>query len=78
MDTVKINEIEYRFRCVFATSSKYPNSSKPAIHCELEIQRKIDNNWELLQWNDFKNSYLSEKISDYIKNTINGQRTFYL
>lgn len=36
-----------------------------------------DTDKEWIKWNDFKDSYLTEKLTDYVKNTLNGQRTAY-
>jgi hypothetical protein len=30
-----------------------------------------------IYWNEFRGSYLAEKLNDYVKNTINGQRRVY-
>lgn len=30
-----------------------------------------------LDWDEFKGSYLAEKLTDYVKNTMNGQSRIY-
>lgn len=73
MEKVKINGIKYEFRCDFAFPEKRDNDNSPAIKIVLIVLK----NGELMEWKDFKDSYEGSKISEYIRNTINGQRSFY-
>ena len=74
MDQVTINGNKYTIRCSFAIEEKVKGREFPGIKIELIIK---DENEMKLTWKDFKNTYLAEKICDYIRNTINGQRSFY-
>jgi len=31
----------------------------------------------IIDWDNFRGSYLAEKLTDYVKNTLNGQRRVY-
>ena len=74
-DSLTINSKKYFFRAVWSFDKKAPNDDKPAIQLVFNIFNDTDKIW--LDWNEFKGSYLSEKFTDYIKNTINGQRIVY-
>ena len=73
MEKVKINNIKFEFRCNSCYEEKAKNQDCPALKIELMILK----NGKQLTWEEFKGSYSAEKISNFIKNTINGQRTFY-
>lgn len=76
MNTIKVNDIEYRFRCVWALDHK-PKSQMyrkaPALLLELYIEKKKGEIWEELNWEDFKGTYFAEKLCDYIKDIINKE-----
>ena len=73
-DHLIISGKKYWFRCVWCLNRKAPNSKKPSMQLEFNIY-KDGEGW--LDWNEFNGSYLAEKLTDYIKNSINGQRTCY-
>jgi len=73
-DCIYINKIAYYFRCVWSYGRKSPNDDKPSIQLVFNIYKE-GHGW--INWDDFKGSYFAEKFTDYIKNSINGQRTVY-
>lgn len=73
-DSLKIAGLMYYFRCTWCTPKKAVNSVSPAFELQLQVYKEGEG-W--MVWNDFKKTYIAEKISDYVKNTINGQRTPY-
>jgi hypothetical protein len=74
-DILTINGEKYELRCNYSFEEKINNENAPAIKLGLYILRLRDKH--VISWQEFRESYLSEKIADFIKNTINGQRTFY-
>lgn len=74
-DNLTINSKKYYFRCTFCFDKKAPNDNKPSMQLVFNIWNDTDKIW--LDWNKFRDSYLAEKLTDYIKNTINGQRLVY-
>lgn len=74
-DSLTINSKKYYFRCVWCFDKKCPQDNKPSMQLVFNIFNDTDKIW--IDWNDFRNSYLAEKLTDYIKNTINGQRVVY-
>jgi hypothetical protein len=75
LDSVTINSKKYYFRCVWSFDKKAQNDNNPSMQLIFNIWNDTDKVW--IDWNTFKGSYLAEKLTDYIKNTINGQRTCY-
>ena len=73
-DYLIINRKKYFFSCSYCVPRKANNDCMPALTVVLEIQDEYGN---YLEWEAFRGTYISEKISDYIKNTINGQRALY-
>lgn len=73
MQEVTINDQVFKFRCDYSFPEKVVNEDCPGIKLSLMIFK----DGEQIKWEDFKNSYPAEKISQFIKNTINGQRTFH-
>ena len=73
-DCLEISGTKVWFRCVWSFNKKTPNESKPSMQLVFNIY-KDGVGW--LNWDDFKDSYLAEKLTDYIKNSINGQRAVY-
>lgn len=77
-DCLVINDTNYFIRCNYAFEAKVPNSDYAGIHLEILVLKQVsEDEAVVLEWKDFKGSYASEKIRDYIKNTINGQRAIY-
>ena len=74
-DSLTINSKKYYFRCVWCFHKKCPQDNKPSMQLVFNIFNDTDKIW--IDWNDFRSSYLAEKLTDYIKNTINGQRLVY-
>jgi len=72
MEKVKINDKEFTFSCISSFDEKVRGGKLPGIKLELNI---IDENGVRLIHDTFKNSYVAEKICDFIKNTINGRWT---
>lgn len=74
-DSLEINGNKYYFRCVWSFDKKAPNENKPSMQLIFNVFNDTKKEWVL--WEDFKGSYLAEKLTDYVKNTLNGQRTCY-
>ncbi len=74
-DSLTINNKKYYFRCNFCFEKKCPQDNKPSMQLVFNIFNDTDKIW--IDWNEFKGSYLAEKFTDYVKNTINGQRAVY-
>ena len=74
-DSLTINSKKYYFRCVWCNDKKAPNDDKPSMQLVFNIFNDTDKVW--LDWKEFKGSYLAEKLTDYVKNTLNGQRVVY-
>ena len=72
-EKVTINGKKVQFQCKYAYAEKMINVDDPA----LKLSFRIWIEGVEIKWKDFKGTYLAEKISNYIKNTINGQKTFY-
>ena len=75
-DSLTINSNLYYFRCVWSFDKKAPNDNKPSMQLVFNIWNDTKEIW--VDWNDFKGSYLSEKFTDYVKNTLNGKRSCYM
>ncbi len=73
-DHISINGKKHWFRCVWSFDKKSPNDDKPAIDLIFNIYKE-GHGW--INWREFKGSYLAEKFTDYVKNTLNGQRSIY-
>lgn len=71
-DKVDVNNKTYYFHCEYSIPKKVPNETKPGLLLELNVFNLTDN--VFLSINDFK-SHSGKKICEYIKNTINGQRS---
>jgi hypothetical protein len=69
-----INGKKYELGCNIAIDKKFVHSNNPAVHLELWLLRE---DGTYVSWEEFKGTYLAEKVADYIRNTINGQRTIY-
>lgn len=73
---VTINDVEYS---IYARYS-YPEKAiktEDVLGIKVQIVVEEVKTGRTLKWEEMKNTYLAEKISDYVENTINGQRTFY-
>lgn len=74
-DSLTINSNTYYFRCVWSFDKKASNDNKPSMQLVFNIFNDTEKKW--VEWENFKGSYVAEKMTDYIRNTINGQRTAY-
>lgn len=75
-DSLTINSNLYYFRCVWSFDKKAPNDNNPSMQLVFNIWNDTKKEW--VDWNNFKGSYLSEKFTDYVKNTMNGKRSCYM
>ena len=74
-DSLVINSNKYYFRCVWCFDKKCPQDNRPSMQLVFNIWNDTKKEWVDMQ--NFKGSYLAEKLTGYIKNTINGQRLVY-
>lgn len=74
-DYLTVNNKKYYFRCDWCLSEKAKNSMFPSMKLSFAVWNDTDKCW--LKWVDFKGTYLAEKMTDYVKNSINGQRVVY-
>lgn len=74
-DRLNINSKKYYFRCVWCFDKKAANDNEPSMQLVFNIWNDTDKVW--IDWNEFKGSYLAEKLTNYVRNTLNGQRTPY-
>ncbi len=71
-----VNDIEYKFFADLVYCEKMSREEDLlGIKVGLMVIRVHDN--KLFSWKEIKGTYLAEKITDFVKNTINGQATFY-
>ena len=75
-DIVTINNIKYRICARYALPEKAANMDD-VLGVKVQIVVEEVATGKVLTWKEMKGTYLANKISDYIQNTINGQRTFY-
>ena len=73
-DYLVINDVKFWFRCTLCLDKKYPSRGDPAMAMTFKIYKE-GTGW--IKWEDFKGTYFAEKLTDYIQNTINGQRAVY-
>lgn len=73
-DCLTINKKKYWFRADFVMGKKAPNIMFPAMILTFQL---YEDGKGFLYWDDFKGTYLAEKLTVYVKNTLNGQRSFY-
>lgn len=73
---VTINDVKYSIYARYALPEKAINT-EDALGIKVQIVVEEVDTGKVLKWKEMKGTYLSEKISDYVENTINGQRTFY-
>lgn len=73
---IKVNGKKYNIAAAYAISQKTRNvNSGLDVTLRIVITNLTDN--KIMEWKELKDSYLLEKIEDYIKNCINGQRSCY-
>lgn len=72
-----INDTKYFVRCdwSFQQNKNMQDESYLGIHLVLVVKNTKTGNY--LTGKEVKGTYLAEKISDYIENTVNGQRAVY-
>lgn len=73
-DCLTINGSKHWFSCMWSMSKKAPNEKRPSMQLVFNVYKE-NHGW--ISWDDFKGTYLAEKLTDYVKNSINGQRTPY-
>lgn len=73
---IEVNGKEYEIRAISASSqkTKYQNLGLN-VTVRIVITNLADN--KIMEWKEIKDSYLQEKIEEWIKNCINGQRSCY-
>lgn len=75
-EIITINDKQYHIKCITCHQEKIPREDFVlGLRVGIEVRRLSDN--KILEWSDIRGSYLAEKITDFINNSINGQRTFY-
>lgn len=73
---IEVNGKKYNIAAAYAISQKTRNvNSGLDVTLRIVITNLTDN--KIMEWKELKDSYLLEKIEDYIKNCINGQRSCY-
>jgi len=76
MEILTINNIDYDIRVDYAYPEKVATMDYYlGLKIAVKVMRVSDK--RVFTWKEIKGTYIAEKISDYVKNTINGQRTFY-
>ena len=73
---VTINNKKYYCVCNWTEAEKIKND-EIAFGVKISIMVKDISLGRWLYWKEIKDTYLAEKLLDFIKNTINGQRSFY-
>ena len=72
---ITVGKETYTVTCSWSIASKFPGSTQPGIHLEMEIR---DSSGRDIKHNELKaDTYLSEKIGSLVRNIINGQYTCY-
>lgn len=71
---IKINNEDYLVRCSFSTCTNAQNNDKD-VSLKTTMNIQVFKNKQLVKVR--KDSYLAEKISDFIRNCVNGQDTCY-
>jgi len=75
-EIIKINGVEYKIRVGYSFEEKVSRRNE-FLGIKLGITVLDVKQNKVLMWEEIKKTYLSEKICDYVQNTINGQKTFY-
>ena len=78
-DCIKVNGKRYYFRCNFCYVGRRSFNSVYSVYPSLQLDIIIydEENDKWLTHKEYKGTYLAEKLNDYIRNTLNGQRTMY-
>lgn len=71
-DHLKINDKDYYFRCSRCWDKKAPNETNPSMQLVFTIWNDTDKCF--IDWDEFRGSYLAEKLTDYVKNILNYAR----
>jgi len=74
-DIITINGTQYKISCESSIERKYPCVDWLGVQVGIFVKRLSDN--KVLSWQEIKGTCIAEKITDYIQNAINGQRSFY-
>jgi hypothetical protein len=73
---VTISKVKYKIYCDLAYQQKVVNDDEGlGIKLKINVVRLKDG--KTLKWEELKNTYIGEKITDFVKNSVNGQATFY-
>ena len=75
-EVIKINGVEYKIRVDHSFEEKVSRRNE-FLGIKLGITVLDVKRNKVLTWEEIKKTYLSEKICDYVQNTINGQKAFY-
>lgn len=76
-DILTIGKEKYHIKAVSCYQEKVPlENNMLGLKVGIEV-RKLSTN-EVLKWENIRGTYLAEKITDFVYNTINGQRRLYL
>lgn len=73
-DYISVNKKRYYFKAEYVIQRKAINYDGFGLELAIKVYTKEDG---FRKWQDFKGTYVAEKICDYIENTINGQRAIY-
>lgn len=73
---IVVNGKEYEIRAIstFGQKTKYQNLGLD-VTVRVIVTDLTDN--KVMAWKEIKDSYLQEKVEDWIKNCVNGQRSCY-
>lgn len=74
---LQINQTKYYIRCDWCVQATRNMEGNNYFTLNLVMLVKNLNTKKYLTGKEMKGTYLAEKISDYIQNTVNGQRRIY-
>lgn len=73
---IEVNGKKYTISAIYVASQKARNESLGLdVRLRIIVVNLADD--KAMEWKEIKNTYLQEKVEDYIKNCINGQRSCY-
>ena len=75
-ENIEVNGKKYNIAAICAIGQKTRNINLGLDVTLNSIVTNLTDN-KIMEWKELKDSYLLEKIEDYIKNCINGQRSCY-
>ena len=75
-EDIEVNGKKYNIAAVYAMGQKTRNINWGLdVTLRITVTNLTDN--KVMDWKELKDSYLLEKIEEWIKNCINGQRSCY-